>query len=78
MLGLLLGFQFTQAAYLQDTPVKTAASSTYAVDLLGSAAGSLATALILVPLLGIVETCMIIAGINFLISIFVFKIRRKV
>ncbi len=78
MLGLLLGFQFTQAAYLQDTPVKTAASSTYAVDLLGSAAGSLATALILVPLLGIVETCMIIAGINFLISIFVLKIRRKV
>ncbi len=75
--GIMIGFQFKQAAHLQEGNVGRAASSTYGVDLMGSTVGSLVTALMLVPLLGIVETCMIIAGLNFLISFSVMGKRIK-
>jgi len=76
--GFLIGFQFTQAAQLQESHVVKAASSSYSIDLLGSTIGSMITALILVPLLGIVETCMIIAALNIIISFSVMGKRIKV
>ena len=68
LFGILIGYQFTQAAYLQDSSAGKVASSTYGVDLAGSTVGSLTTAILLVPLLGIIYTCIIVAGLNILVS----------
>ena len=76
--GFLIGFQFNQAAQLQESTIAKAASSSYSIDLLGSTIGSMITALILVPLLGVVETCMIIAALNIMISFSIMSKRIKV
>ena len=69
VMGILIGYQFNQASFLQGSTAARAASSTYAVDLAGSTAGSLATALLLVPVLGVLLTCVVIAGINFFVAL---------
>jgi spermidine synthase len=72
--GILIGYQFTQAARLQESSAGRVAASTYGVDLAGSTVGSLTTSILLVPLVGISITCFILAALNILVS---FVIPRK-
>ncbi|MBE9491238.1 MAG: fused MFS/spermidine synthase [Bacteroidetes bacterium] len=69
--GILIGFQYAQATILQRENVARIASSTYSIDLLGSAIGALAAAIFLIPLTGIINTCFFIGIINILAGLIV-------
>jgi predicted membrane-bound spermidine synthase len=75
--GLLSGFQYAQASVLYKRSIAVTASSTYGLDLLGSATGALLTAIFLVPLFGIFNTCFIIGGLNIIASLIVWSNRKK-
>lgn len=73
--GFIAGVQFPLASHLlfrQPEKIARIGGALYAWDLLGAVAGALFTSTLLVPLLGLVATCLIIAGINlFVITILV-------
>lgn len=63
-ISLLIGAEFAMASTLSAGRVVSVASALYSIDLVGSALGALITATYLVPVFGIVNTCIIIALIN--------------
>lgn len=69
--GLIGGFQFPLASKIflsgNDEGIGKAAGLNYGADLLGSCLGALLTAAFLIPILGIPNTCFVIAGMNFVI-----------
>lgn len=70
--GFLGGVQFPLAAYIQWKGGGKAArtiGTIYSVDLLGSCIGALSVAVILVPLLGIIKTCLVAGILNFAVWI---------
>jgi len=69
--GLIGGFQFPLAAGIclaDKENTGRAAGLTYGIDLAGSCLGALCTGAILIPVIGIAQTCTALAGINFVIS----------
>jgi spermidine synthase len=68
VISILTGMQFSLASKIKKEKISVIASETYAADLLGSAAGMILVSVILFPLLGIVNLCLLIGGFNFLIS----------
>ncbi|MFO8129060.1 MAG: fused MFS/spermidine synthase [Bacteroidales bacterium] len=75
--GILTGIQFSNASGLAKIPGIRSVSSAYSIDLLGSAAGSLISAMILVPMLGIWWSCMLLAGLNILAILHVWLSRKE-
>ncbi len=72
--GLLGGMHFPLGlAALQDR----GAGIVYGVDLIGSSIGALATAVVLVPLLGIVQTLLLLIALNLLVSIGLATVRPR-
>ncbi|MBI9037983.1 MAG: fused MFS/spermidine synthase [Bacteroidales bacterium] len=78
IISILTGLQFSLASKIKKEKISVIASETYAADLLGSAAGMILVSVILFPLLGIVNLCLLIGGLNFLISGLIFLNRGKV
>ena len=68
VISILTGMQFSLASKIKKEKISVIASETYAADLLGSAAGMILVSVILFPLLGIVNLCLLIGGFNFVIS----------
>ncbi|MGA7161225.1 MAG: fused MFS/spermidine synthase [Bacteroidota bacterium] len=63
--ALCIGAEFTLASRLQKGNISTIASNLYSVDLVGSAIGALLVTAYLIPLLGIMKVCCIVAGLMF-------------
>ncbi len=72
----IIGYVYAAATHLTPEHISRAASSMYAVDLLGAAFGVVAISMLLVPVLGITVTCFIIAGMNG-IGIFIGLVNKK-
>ncbi|MFC2123487.1 fused MFS/spermidine synthase [Bacteroidota bacterium] len=64
ILSSILGFQYVAGTRLLDVNPSKSAPSTYASDLLGSALGIIAITVILLPTLGMTNSCLVIAGFN--------------
>lgn len=66
--GLIGGFQFPLAnkLYLEEKVVDLSKSAgvTYGLDLLGSCAGAVMVSVFMLPIIGIVGTCFLVAGLN--------------
>jgi spermidine synthase len=70
--GFIGGFQFILANKIWLKDSKDTAKTTgllYGVDLLGSCVGGIAASMILIPVLGIIETCVLLAVINIFIFV---------
>jgi len=66
LLGLLIGMQFPIACRTRFETGATTASKLYTADLVGAAFGALLSSTLLIPLLGVTETCLLTAGLNIL------------
>ena len=79
--GFVGGFQFPLANYIYkkgEAAAGKAAGLTYGIDLAGSCLGALLTASFLIPLLGIPQSCLALAGLNLaILSGFIFSFRRN-
>lgn len=64
ILSLMIGFEFYLAANLQPATIRRTSALNYSSDLAGSAFGAFLTTLVLIPLLGVVFTCFVVAGLN--------------
>ena len=72
--GFIGGFQFPLAnkIWLKDSrDIAKTTGLLYGVDLLGSCAGGLITGILLIPLLGIIQTCILLSVINIFIFILI-------
>ncbi len=70
--GFIGGFQFPLAnkIWLKDSKdIGKTTGLLYGIDLLGSCAGGLVTGIILIPILGILQTCLFLSVINIFIFI---------
>jgi spermidine synthase len=63
-LSVMVGFEFYLAARLQPASIRQTSALNYSSDLAGSAFGAFLTTLVLIPLLGVVYTCFVVAGLN--------------
>ena len=61
-----IGFEFNLAAELQRKGFSAISGNIYSTDLAGSALGAFLTSLFLLPALGLIYTCMILAGLYFI------------
>ncbi|NLO03026.1 MAG: hypothetical protein GX126_12045 [Bacteroidales bacterium] len=59
-----IGFEFNLASKLQQREFSVISGTNYSTDLAGSAFGAFLTSLFLLPVLGLTNTCLIIAGLN--------------
>ena len=75
-IALFVGIEFALVSDLRKTTVTNIAADNYSIDLIGSAIGALLTTAFLIPLLGIIQVCIIIGILN-IISGFVTVIRIK-
>lgn len=62
----IVGFQYVVATKMLSNDTVKSAPATYAADLVGSALGIIAVTVFLLPLIGLINTCFVIAGLNFL------------
>jgi spermidine synthase len=62
--SILTGLEFSVVSALRSADPVRAASRNYATDLVGSSAGALLTALLLLPFLGLTGTGLVLAGMN--------------
>ena len=67
--GVLTGLQFSLSTFLQKQKTSVVAARAYSADLIGSAAGALLSAVILLPVAGLVGTGIILGAFNFLIVV---------
>jgi spermidine synthase len=78
--GFIGGFQFPLASKIYMIDAKEAGGSaglTYGTDLAGSCLGALFTGAFLIPVLGIPESCLALAGLNLVImAMLIFSFRR--
>ena len=65
LFAVLTGIQYQLATRLRNETVPEVASSTYSADLLGSAFGIFLVAVFVFPLIGMVFTGLLLAGLNF-------------
>jgi spermidine synthase len=77
IIGLLIGIEFSVAAKIQKGSVATIAQQLYGIDLFGSAIGALLTTAFLIPLLGIIKVCYVIAALNLVSGSIAFLNRKN-
>ena len=76
LIGFLVGAQFPAAAKLTFSEVEETASTLYALDFLGAALGALLITTLVIPFIGIVNTCYLIGTLK-LFSAAVLWLRRQ-
>jgi spermidine synthase len=75
-LALAVGFEFLLASKIRQSSYSETSGVNYSTDLAGSAFGAFLTAIVLLPLLGLVYTCFILAALNILSGSLAFSIRK--
>ena len=78
LLASAIGYEFLLASQLQRKNYNEISGINYSTDLLGSAFGAFLTALVLLPLLGIVKTCILVALLNIISGILAFSTRKSI
>jgi spermidine synthase len=76
IIAVMVGMEFPLASKLSFKKVSKTAARLYNSDLIGSALGALIASALLIPLLGIVKVCMLIALVN-LSSAVIITVKRK-
>lgn len=66
VVAVIVGMQFPLAGVLDFEEVSATASRLYTADYLGAALGALLVSTMLIPLVGVVGVCLMIAGVNVL------------
>lgn len=69
LIAVLVGLEFSIAASLRDGETSAVASELYAIDLIGSALGALLVTTVLIPSVGLVGVCFIVAALTLLTGI---------
>ncbi|MDP4281903.1 MAG: hypothetical protein Q8867_07095 [Bacteroidota bacterium] len=77
LVSLLTGFEFYLASELRKQSYSKVISENYSADLFGSAFGALLTGILFFPLMGIIKTGLILAGINMISAILLLFLRKK-
>lgn len=75
-LAFAVGFEFLLASKIQQHPYSEISGTNYSTDLAGSAFGAFLTAIVLLPLLGLIYTCFVVAALNILSGSLAFSIRK--
>lgn len=78
MLSTAIGFEFLLASKLQENTFSETSGKNYSIDLAGSAFGAFLTAIVLLPLLGLIYTCLLVAGLNIFSGTLAFSSRKTV
>lgn len=76
VLSTIVGFQYIVGTKILPDKFTKTAPLLYGVDLIGAALGIVVVSVILLPVAGVINSCVIIAGVNLLITIFM-VIRKK-
>jgi spermidine synthase len=76
--GLITGLQFSWSNALARGSTGMRASGVYSADLAGSAGGAIITAIVLIPLAGIIYTGFILLGLNILTFLWLLVFRKSV
>ncbi|MDD3877739.1 MAG: hypothetical protein PHT69_14045 [Bacteroidales bacterium] len=76
LLGLLIGAEFSVSAGLLKKNASATASELYSADLMGAALGAILASAFLVPLIGILYVCYLVAIINALSALYLY-IKRE-
>lgn len=71
-----IGFEFLLASKLQKKTYNEISGINYSTDLIGSAFGAFLTAIVLLPLLGLIKTCLIVAGLNIISGLMAYSARK--
>ncbi|MBI4810093.1 MAG: hypothetical protein HY800_01335, partial [Ignavibacteriales bacterium] len=66
IIAVLIGMEFSIASHIQKGTISSVASQLYGIDLIGSAIGAMLVTALLIPLIGIINVCFIIGGMNFI------------
>jgi spermidine synthase len=69
LLSAITGFQYVVGTKLLPGNYTSTAPLLYAVDLIGSSLGAIVISVILLPLIGVINNCLLIAGFNFLLAL---------
>jgi len=72
-----IGFEFLLASMLQQKSYSEISGENYSTDLAGSALGAFLTAIVLLPLIGLVKTCLVVAALNIISGLMAFSARKK-
>lgn len=64
VLGILVGAEFSLVSVLYYSDIQTTASALFSADLLGGCIGALLVSTVLIPLIGVLTTCGVVAGLN--------------
>lgn len=75
-LSSAIGFQFLLASKLQQYTFSETSGKNYSIDLAGSAFGAFLTAIVILPLLGLIYTCLIVAILNIISGTMAFSARK--
>jgi spermidine synthase len=66
--GVITAVHFAFAAGLQKSGISQTASKTYGADLLGSAGGAILISVFVIPLIGLMQTGFLLAGVNLVVA----------
>ncbi len=78
IVSFIVGLMFSVATHLQKDDISTITAKVYSVDLIGSALGALIVSVILIPLAGIIYTCIILGSLNLLSALFTLSKKRSI
>lgn len=76
VLSAITGFQYIIGTKLLPGNFTRTAPLLYAVDLIGAALGTIVLSILLLPLMGVVNSCLFMAGLNLLIAIII-SVKKK-
>ena len=76
LLATGIGYEFLLASHLREKSYSETSGVNYSTDLAGSAFGAFLAALVMLPLIGLVKTCLIVAGLNVVSGLMAFSGRR--
>jgi predicted membrane-bound spermidine synthase len=76
--AFLAGLEFSLAAAIRKQYYSKVISENYSADLFGSALGAILMTVILLPFLGLIGSCLVLAGLNLLSAGILLFWRKKV
>jgi spermidine synthase len=76
VLSVSVGLEFQLASHLSRESYSMITGNNYGTDLAGSALGAFMTAIVLLPLLGLVYTCILVAGLNIFSGFLAFSAKK--
>jgi spermidine synthase len=71
VLSAIVGFQYVVGTKILPGNFTRTAPLLYTVDLIGAALGTIVISVVLLPLAGIINSCLIMAGLNLLVALFI-------